>query len=192
MNDFGNRDILDANGRDPFVGNATFSLRNRITRAMFGAVWFVLARWTPAPMDQWRILILRIFGAQVHEKARIYSSVRIWLPSNLTVGAYSAIGPGSIVYNMAPVAIGARVVISQGAHVCAGTHAYRDRKFQLIALPISIDDGAWIATEAFVGPGVSVGRDAVLGARAVATRSLDENTVYVGNPAKPLGKRYAE
>lgn len=192
MNDFGNSEILDAKRRDPFEGHATFTLRNRITRAMFGAVWFVLARWTPAPIHRWRIIILRLFGAKVHKSAHIYPSVRIWLPSNLTVGENSALGPRSIVYNMAPIALGARVVVSQGAHLCAGTHAFRDRNFQLLALPISIGHGAWIATDAFVGPGVTVGRDAVLGARAVATRSLNENTVYVGNPAKPIGKRYTE
>lgn len=192
MEDFGNRDILDADARDPFEGAASFSLKNRIVRALFSTTWFLLARWTPAAMNQWRILILRLFGARVHGSARIYSSALIWLPSNLAVGAKSAIGPRTIVYNMAPISIGARVVISQGVHLCAGTHAYRDRNFQLIALPVSIADGAWIATESFVGPGVTVGQNAVLGARAVATRSLDENTVYIGNPAKPLGKRYTE
>lgn len=192
MNDFGSSEILNADALDPFDGKPSFSLKSRIIRTLFSTFWLLLARWTPAQMNQWRIFILRAFGARVHHSARIYSSARIWLPSNLTVGAKSALGPYTIVYNMAPITIGARVVISQGAHLCAGTHAYRDLNFQLIAKSIQIGDGAWIATEAFVGPGVTVGRDAVLGARAVATRSLDENTVYVGNPAKPLGKRYAE
>lgn len=192
MNDFGNNDILDAQDQDPFTGEATFSLRNRLVRACFGTVWFIFARWTPPQMAVWRNLILRLFGARLDSTSRVYSSVRIWLPSNLILGTNSSIGPGAIIYNMAPIRIGARVVISQRAHLCAGTHAFRVSSFQLIAKPIQIGDGAWIATEAFVGPGVEIGRNAVLGARAVTTRSLDENTVYAGNPAKALGKRYTE
>ena len=61
--------------------------------------------------------------------------------------------------------------------------------FQLTASPITIGAGAWIAAEAFVGPGVEVGEGAVLGARGVAFRSLEAWTVYGGNPAKAIKPR---
>lgn len=192
MTDFGNSDILDAKAGNIFDGGPSFSLKNRIIRAIFGATWMALARWTPPPMFKWRIFILRLFGAKIHKTARIYASSRIWLPSNLTVGQSAVIGPRTIIYNMAEIKLGARAIVSQGTHLCAGTHIYRERNFQLIAKPIFIDEGAWIATEAFIGPGVTVGKDAVLGARAVAMRSLNANTVYAGNPAQPLGVRYTD
>ncbi len=190
MDDFGNKDILSASTHDMFSGAPSFSLANRITRATFQVAWLVLARWTPPPMAQWRNTILRMFGAKVHPKARVYASARIWLPRNLIIGAHSIVGPRATVYNMAPIVIGNRVVVSQGAHLCAGTHAFRERAFQLVARPIHLGDGAWIAAEAFIGPGVHVGQDAVLGARAVAMRNLAANTVYAGNPARSLGPRY--
>ena len=55
--------------------------------------------------------------------------------------------------------------------------------------PITIGEQAWVAAEAFVGPGVNVGCGAVLGARGVAVRNLEGWTVYAGNPARPVGKR---
>lgn len=190
MADFGNRDINAASDRLPFEGAPTFSMKNRLKRALFRVIWSLLAAWTPPPLFKWRNMILRAFGARIHPTARIYSSVRIWLPENLVIGAQSGIGPRATIYNMAPITIGERVVISQGSHLCAGTHDFRDRKFQLFAKPIRVEDGVWIAAEAFVGPGVTLGRDCVLGARAVATKDLEENRVYAGNPAVPRGHRY--
>jgi putative colanic acid biosynthesis acetyltransferase WcaF len=87
------------------------------------------------------------------------------------------------------ITIGDEVVISQGAHICASSHDVRDRRFQLILRPISIGNNAWIAAEAFVGPGVTVGDGAVLGARAVAMRNLESWMIYSGNPATALKNR---
>ncbi len=90
---------------------------------------------------------------------------------------------------MAPISLGERVVVSQRAHLCAGTHDVRDPNFQLVARPIRIGDQAWVAAEAFVGPGVSVGEGCVIGARAVLMRDAEPWTIYAGNPATPIKKR---
>ncbi len=79
--------------------------------------------------------------------------------------------------------------VSQYAHLVTGTHEIDNPSFQLITKPIRICRHAWVASDAFVGPGVTVGEGAVLGARAVAFNSLEPWTVYVGNPARPLRKR---
>jgi putative colanic acid biosynthesis acetyltransferase WcaF len=87
-------------------------------------------------------------------------------------------------YNMAMVTLGERALVSQGAYLCAGTHAIDDANFQLVAKPITLGANCWIATEAFVGPGVTVGDGAVLSARGVALANLEPWAVYVGNPAQ--------
>jgi putative colanic acid biosynthesis acetyltransferase WcaF len=85
--------------------------------------------------------------------------------------------------------LGAYAVISQGAYLCAGTHDVDDPNFQLTTRPISIGERAWIAADAFVGPGVRVGEGAVLGARGVAFKDLEPWTIYAGNPALERRKR---
>ncbi|MQX38220.1 glycosyltransferase [Roseospira navarrensis] len=181
--------IRDARAHDPFTGAATFSLRHRAFRALWFLVWTLGAAWTPPPLHQWRVALLRLFGARVAWSARVYGTTRVWYPPNLTVGPQAMVGPGVICYCMGPVEIGARAVISQRAHLCGGTHRVDDPYFQLYTRPIRIGDFAWVAAEAFVGPGVTVGEGAVLGARGVATRDLDPWTVSAGNPAQPLRAR---
>jgi putative colanic acid biosynthesis acetyltransferase WcaF len=165
-----------------------YSRRENIQRLLWGAGQ-LLFRAVPRPLHGVRSAILRLFGARVGPHCQIYSTVRIFLPSQLEVGAWTAIGDRANVYNLGPIRIGERVTISQGVHLCAGTHDYTDPTMPLIRAEISIEDSAWLCAEAFVGPGVVVGRRAVVGARAVVVRSVAPETVVGGNPARVIKSR---
>lgn len=182
-------DILNARVTETWKGGASFSLSNRLYRVVWIVTWACLAAWTPPPLRAWRRFLLRAFGARVAATANIYGSARIWSPRNLILEDYACIGPKANVYAMAPIRLGIHALVSQGAHLCAGTHDIDDPAFQLKARPIVIGAYAWIAAEAFVGPGVTVGTGAVLGARGCAFRDLDDWTVYIGNPAQSLRLR---
>ena len=56
-------------------------------------------------------------------------------------------------------------------------------------LPIAIGEGAWICADSFVGPGVKIGNYAIVGARAVAMRDVDDWSIVVGNPARVVKPR---
>jgi putative colanic acid biosynthesis acetyltransferase WcaF len=133
--------------------------------------------------------LLRLFGAKIGRHVQIHPSVRIFLPWNLEVGDWSSIGFDALVYNLGRVTIGERVTISQRAHLCAGTHDYRDAAMLLLKPPIRVGEGAWICADAFVGPGVNVGEGAVVGARSVVMRNVERNSVMVGNPARRVAER---
>jgi len=167
----------------PRLGGATFSLKSRLLRLAWHVCWLTFAAWTPHQLQPLRRILLQLFGACIDPTAMIRGSVRIWWPANLSVGAHASLGPGVICYNVAPVAIADFAIISQRAHLCTGSHAIDDPDFPLVARSITIGENAWVAAEAFVGPGVTVGKDAVLGARAVAFSDLAAGGVYVGNPA---------
>lgn len=180
---------LDASQTRPLEGGASFSIGNRLLRVIWSIAWLVLARFTPPPLHGWRRLVLKVFGARVGRGARVHASVRIWLPVNLELGDHCLIGPGVHLYNQGHIAIGARTVVSQGAHLCASSHDIADPDFQLVLRPIRIGDGAWVAAEAFVGPGVTMGDRAVLGARAALFRDAAADGVYSGNPARLIKQR---
>jgi putative colanic acid biosynthesis acetyltransferase WcaF len=180
--------LLDAASSNPRMGGASFSFELRIKRVVFGVVWLLLARWTPPQLRSWRRLLLNAFGARIAKGANVYSSVTIWYPPFLSMDEYATLGPRVRCYNQARIHLGAHATVSQDASLCAGTHDYNDPDFQLITRPINIGAKVWVAAEAFVGPGVTIGERAVLGARGVATRDLEPGTIYAGNPARPLKK----
>lgn len=175
-------------GIDP-ARQASFSLSNRLARLAWSVVWLLLARATPRPLHRWRAMILRAFGARLGRNVHVYPSVRIWAPWNLCLGDDVGVGERAELYSMATITVGARAVISQGAHLCTGTHDYEDPLFQLYARPITVGSHAWICAEAFVGPGVSIGDGAVVGARSVASRDVPAWMVVAGNPARPVKLR---
>jgi putative colanic acid biosynthesis acetyltransferase WcaF len=146
------------------------------------AVITPLFRFSPRVLWGWRVMLLRLFGAQIGCGVHIYPTVRITMPWHLHIGNQAAVGDRAILYALGDIHIGARATISQYAHLCAGSHDVRDPARPLVTPPIWIDDDAWICTDAFVGPGVRVGARAILGARAVAMKDLPPDHVGVGNP----------
>lgn len=174
---------------DLHSGASAFPLRNRIFRAAWLFAWALLASWTPAPLHRWRALVLRRFGAKLAPGARVYGSAAIWFPPNLVMGAQSVLGPRVRCYNQGMITIGERVVVSQDAQLCASTHDASDPAFRLILRPITIRDHAWIAAEAFIGPGVTVGEGAIIGARAALFVDAEPWTIYAGNRAAAVKPR---
>jgi putative colanic acid biosynthesis acetyltransferase WcaF len=111
------------------------------------------------------------------------------IPWNISIDAETAVGDRVILYALGPICIGRQATVSQGAHLCAGTHDHRRLDMPLVKRPISIGDGAWICADAFVGPGVSVGDYAIVGARAVVMKNVPMAKIVVGNPARILRER---
>lgn len=101
----------------------------------------------------------------------------------------SCLGPRCICYCVGKVRLGESAIVSQGAHLCTATHDHRDSTFPLVVGDIEIRDGAWVAAEAFIGPGVLVAERAVVGARAVAAKDVAPGIVVAGNPARQVGQR---
>ncbi len=141
------------------------------------------------PCKRLRNIILRLFGARIPLGSLVYPSCKIWAPWNLAVGEHSCIGPNTELYNKAPVTIGDNAVVSQGAFLCTASHDISSPNMHLISAPIVIGNSAWVAADAFVGKGVSVGEGAVVAARTVVVRDVEPWTVVGGNPAKFLKKR---
>jgi len=160
-----------------------YSLQEKIWRLLWAIVQATFFRYSFHTWNGWRIFLLNSYGADIDPKCIIRRTTKIECPWNLTMGRNSCLGDGAIVYCLGKVTIGERVSISQYAHLCAGTHDYNDRDMPLLRPPITIEDDAWLAADSFVGPNVTVGEGAILGARAVAMRDLDPWTIHSGNPA---------
>lgn len=167
----------------------SFTLRNRIARVIWGFVVVLLFRYSPKPFHSWRSFLLRCFGAKVGHGVHVYPGVKIWAPWNLELDDECGVANGAILYSQGKITIGKRAVISQGSHLCAGTHDYTLPGFPLVTRPIIISDNAWIAAESFIHPGITIGEGCVVGARSVVTKDMPAWMVCAGHPCKPLKER---
>jgi putative colanic acid biosynthesis acetyltransferase WcaF len=162
-------------------------------REQFMRMAWAFGRWlvhlSPHPCHGWRRGVLRLFGAKIGHEARVAASAHVFMPWNLELGEYSAVGPDVLVYNLGKVRIGARATVSYRSHICAGTHDFTDPTIPLLKPPVTVGDDAWIGTEAFIGPGVTVGAWAMVAARAVVVKDVEPNTLVGGHPARVIGPR---
>lgn len=153
-------------------------------------VWTIFVRPFPRQVARkWEIFLLRLFGAQIGKKCRIYSSAKVHIPYNLIMKDGSTIADRVHIQNTAVITIGKKTMISQGTYLCAGTHDITRKSFDYIRKPITIGDNVWVTAECFIGPGVTIGDGAVVGARSAVFKNVDPWTVVGGNPAKPIKKR---
>lgn len=171
----------------------SFSLKNKISRLVWNVVRLLLFRpFASRLFKKWRVLVLKCFGAKIEWSSHVYASVKIWAPWNLEMSTNATFGPNVDCYNQGKISIGANTVISQKTYLCASSHDYTKKDFPLILKPIQIGNGVWIATDAFVGPGVTIRNNAVIAARAVVVKDVEENTIVGGNPAKIIKLRSFE
>jgi putative colanic acid biosynthesis acetyltransferase WcaF len=135
------------------------------------------------PINKLKIAILKLFGAKIGKGVVIKPSVNIKYPWRLTIGDYSWIGENVWIDNLDNVTIGSNCCISQGALLLCGNHNYKTESFDLITKPIVLEDGVWIGAKSVLCPGVHCFSHAILTVGSVATKNLEANTIYQGNPA---------
>jgi putative colanic acid biosynthesis acetyltransferase WcaF len=171
------------------VTGPSFSLNNRIGRFAWGIVSATLFRFSPNPFHSWRSFLLRLFGAKVGRGVHVYPKVKVWAPWNLVLMDECGVANGVVLYSQGQIVIGKRAVVSQGAHLCSGTHDYTKSGFPLVVKPINIGNYAWVAAEAFIHAGITIGEGSVIGARSVVSKNMPEWMVCSGHPCQPIKER---
>jgi len=121
--------------------------------------------------------------------------VHIRPPLAMDYGFQTSIGPrtfinsGAVILDVGRVTIGADVQIGPNVQLLTPTHPLDPevrRSGAEAAQPIAIGDNAWLGGGVIVCPGVSIGKDTVVGAGAVVTRDLPPAVLAVGNPARVI------
>ena len=166
--------------------------RNRLGRVAWGLVRATLYRWSPKPLHRWRCFLLRCFGADIAAGAHPYPRARIWGPWNLTMAARSGLADDVDCYCVARITIGVDATVSQYSYLCSAGHDPDDTArpiMPLLAAPIVIGDRAWVAAAAYIGPGVVVGADSIVGARATVVKDVVPGEIVAGNPARRVRMR---
>jgi acetyltransferase-like isoleucine patch superfamily enzyme len=110
---------------------------------------------------------------------------------DVLIGNNSLVGMSNVI--IGPVTIGNDVILAQNIVVSALNHEYRDVNVpihaqKILTAPIVIEDDCWIAANAVITSGVTIGRHSVVAASAVVTKSIPPYSVAAGNPAKVIKK----
>jgi putative colanic acid biosynthesis acetyltransferase WcaF len=168
---------------------ASFRGRSALAVQFWWLVQATLFKGSPQLLYGFRRWLLRRFGAQIGEGVLIRPSVTIPYPWKLKIGDYAWVGDHAVLYCLGDITIGRNAVVSQRSYLCAGSHDYRSPAFDILALPIVIEDEVWVAADVFVAPGVTIAKGAVVGSRSSVFTNLPAMMVCVGSPARPIHAR---
>jgi putative colanic acid biosynthesis acetyltransferase WcaF len=169
--------------------HSELSLGNKISRSVWSCVWILVGRFSPRVLFFWRNVCLGIFRARLGAGVRIYPGVKVFAPWNLEMGDRSSFGEDVDCYCVDHIRIGPDVIVSQYAQLCTASHDINSPTRKLVTAPIHLEEGCLVFMGAFIGPGVTVGRGAVVAAHAVVTKDVSPFTVVAGNPAREIKKR---
>lgn len=136
-----------------------------------------------------KVTLLKMFGARMGRGIVIKQSVKIKYPWLLEVGDHVWIGEEVWIENHGQVTIGKNSCISQGAMLLCGNHNYKKTTFDLMAQPVTLEDGVWIGAHAVVCPGTTCREHSVLTVNSVGSGTLEPYSIYKGNPATKVKDR---
>ena len=173
-----------------------FVLQHRLKPVLFSREWLFtwLKRWWSLPAllgyslqsFRWRIRGAKIDGSSVIARLEVQGDAR-----NLSIGQHCCLGIVRMQAH-ARINIGDGVVINDGVRLVTGSHDIHSSTYDHVFASIGIEDHAWIATDAMILKGVTIGRGAVVAAGSVVTKSVAPFAVVGGNPAKVIGTRRIE
>ena len=177
---------------DPYLGQ---NCTTPYPRSMVLRLWLwlfvqsTLFRWSPRPLHGFRAWLLRCFGADIPGPVVIFPTAKVVFPQKLSLAPRSMVGPHVNLYNLAAIRLEYGANLSQHCHLCAGTHDFTRWAMPLVTAPIVIGRNAWLGADIFVGPGVTIGELAVVGARSVVVKDLPARKICVGSPCRPVKDR---
>lgn len=133
--------------------------------------------------DEYQALLNELFNHTLGEGTRINAPIFINLAKNVKIGKNVVIMNGFQCMSAGGLVIEDDVRISLNCIIATNNHDFYDRDV-LICKPVHIKKNAWLGVNVTILPGVTVGKNAIIGAGAVVTKDIPDNAVAVGNPAK--------
>lgn len=135
-----------------------------------------------------RCQILRRWKAQIGSEVYVSRHVRLFKPYNIEIG-HNTVLKRCFLQAWEQISIGSNVVIDEDVKLLTGNHNLHSPDFESKLHPVKIEDYAWIATNAIVLGGVTIGEGGVVGAGAVVREDVPPLGIVIGNPAQLVGFR---
>lgn len=166
--------------------SSPWSRGQKLRMLLWELSWALMCRWTPKPLNAWRLMWLKWHGARIHGRPFVHQRARIAIPWNLTLHDRACLGDGAVAYSLGEIEIMPDATVAQEAYLCTGTHNFNNPVRPLQTGKIVIGKSAFVGARAFVLPGLTIGEGAVVGACSVVTKNVGANAYVAGNPARIL------
>jgi acetyltransferase-like isoleucine patch superfamily enzyme len=134
--------------------------------------------------QKWRARHLRLMRIPHGKHFTIGYNILIRNRGNLTLGERCVIGSFTRIWNYAPISIGEDFGTAGGLTMNSATHDPVTLRSE--AKPIRIGNRVWCGVNVTILAGVTIGDDVVIGAGAVVTKNIPDNSIAVGVPAKKV------
>lgn len=110
---------------------------------------------------------------------------------NITVGKNVFINAGCKFQDHAGITIKNNVFIGHNVVIATLNHDFNpNNRAAMVPKPVFIDDNVWIGASVTILPGVTINKNAIVGAGSVVTKDVPLNAIVAGNPAKII--KYVE
>ncbi len=115
---------------------------------------------------------------------------------SLAIGKNTQIGRDFQLNAYKSVEIGEEVLISDRVYISDATHSNENKNLSIMSQQtffkgkVVIGNGSWIGINACILPGVTIGKNSIIGANSVVVNDVEDNTVVSGIPATFLYKKY--
>lgn len=144
----------------------------------------------PNQLEQRNEIIRKLLG-RTKENFFIEPPFRCDYGYNIEIGENFYSNYNLIILDCAKVSIGDNVFIGPNVGIYTAGHPLhhklRNQEYEY-AFSISIGNNVWIGGNVVINPGVSIGKNSVIGSGSVVTKDIPENVIAVGNPCKVLRK----
>lgn len=135
--------------------------------------------------DEIRQLFSKLIGREVSDDFRVFPPFTTDFGKNIHLGSNVFINSGCRFQDQGGIYIGDNVLIGHNVVLATLNHEENPlKRGNLIPSPINIGNDVWVASNATILPGVTIGDGAVIAAGAVVTKDVRKNTVVGGVPAK--------
>lgn len=141
------------------------------------------------PFDRQRHiqLLSQIFGKWFDESNTILPPFYVDYGKNIFLGKNVWIQHGCTFFDRGKITIGNNVFIAPKVNLITLNHAFDPSlRTATICKPIVIEDGVWIGTNSTILPGVTIGKNSIIGANSLVNKDVPANVVVAGNPAKVI------
>lgn len=139
-----------------------------------------------------RRLFYRMAGMKIGKGARIGRHTQVSKPRNIVIGERTVINSDCYLDGRGGLTIENDCSISRYSKIITESHMKNSGIFESFRRPVTIRHHVWLGMNAMILYGSDIGARSIIGAGCVFKGKSDEDCIWVGNPAKLIGKRELE